>query len=44
MHLVTAKIFVLGDRGDGRLHYMTMNRVSRHRDAAIAECQQGDRR
>jgi transcriptional regulator GlxA family with amidase domain len=36
----TAKIFVLGDRGDGQLPYMRMDRVRRHGDAAIAECQQ----
>jgi transcriptional regulator GlxA family with amidase domain len=36
----TAKIFVLGDRGDGQPPYISMDRSSRHEDATIAECQQ----
>jgi transcriptional regulator GlxA family with amidase domain len=35
----TAKIFVLGDRSDGQLPYLTMHRSRRHGDAAIADCQ-----
>jgi transcriptional regulator GlxA family with amidase domain len=35
----TAKIFLLGDRSEGQLPYVTMQRSRRHRDGTIAECQ-----
>jgi len=34
-----AKVFLLGDRGDGQLPFASMGRRSRHDDAVVGDCQ-----